>query len=116
MNGTTGPRRKSTATSRMLARRDEPELTRCWRLAGVEPRRAVLRTQRHHQPGHRYGPVGTAVTGTLTNTGSVSHSVESEGTPSFASSQIMSGSGKTYGVTFTTPGTYEHTARYTGRR
>lgn len=53
-------------------------------------------------------PAGTAVTWTWTNTGSTSHSVESEGTPSFASSQIQSGSGKTYSVTFTTPGTYEY--------
>jgi plastocyanin len=63
---------------------------------------------------------GTAVTWTWTNTGSTSHSVESEGTPSFTSSQIQTGSGKTYSVTFTTPGTYEyecavHGAAMTGR-
>jgi plastocyanin len=36
------------------------------------------------------------------------HSVQSDGTPSFASSQIQTGSGKSYSVTFTSPGTYEY--------
>jgi plastocyanin len=53
-------------------------------------------------------PAGTAVTWTWTNTGSTPHSVASEGTTSFASSQVLTGSGKTYSVTFTTPGTYEY--------
>ena len=53
-------------------------------------------------------PAGTAVTWTWTGTGSTSHSVESEGSPSFASSAIMSGDGKTYSVTFTTPGAYSY--------
>jgi len=53
-------------------------------------------------------PVGTAVTWTWTNTGSTSHSVESEDAPSFASSQILTGSGKTYSLTFTSPGTYKY--------
>jgi plastocyanin len=44
-------------------------------------------------------PAGTAVTWTWSNTGSTPHSVEFEGTPSFASSQIQSGSGKTYSMT-----------------
>jgi plastocyanin len=65
-------------------------------------------------------PAGTAVTWTWTNTGSTSHSVQSQGTQSFASSQILSGSGKTYTVTFTTPGTYVydcavHGSAMTGR-
>lgn len=53
-------------------------------------------------------PAGTAVTWTWTNTGSTSHSVASVGTPSFTSSAIQTGSGKTYSMTFTTPGTYAY--------
>jgi plastocyanin len=65
-------------------------------------------------------PAGTAVTWTWMNTGSTPHSVESEGTPSFASSENLTGSGETYSVTFDTPGTYEydcavHGAAMTGR-
>jgi plastocyanin len=51
---------------------------------------------------------GTTVTWTWTNTGSTSHSVQSEGSPSFTSSAIQSGDGKTYTFMFTTPGTYEY--------
>ena len=53
-------------------------------------------------------PAGTAVTWTWINTGSTSHSVRSEGTTSFTSSQILTGSGMTYSVTLTTPGTYQY--------
>jgi len=53
-------------------------------------------------------PAGTTVTWTWTNTGGVSHSVQSVGTPSFASSGIKAGEGSTYQVTFTTPGTYRY--------
>jgi plastocyanin len=52
--------------------------------------------------------VGTTVTWTWTNTGSVSHSVQSLDSPSFASSAIKTGSGSTYQVTFTAPGTYHY--------
>ena len=52
--------------------------------------------------------VGSTVTWTWTATGSVAHSVESEGSSSFASSAIQSGEGKTYSVTFNTPGTYSY--------
>ena len=51
---------------------------------------------------------GTTVTWTWSSTGSTPHSVKSEGTPSFASSQVQTGSGMTYTTTFTTPGTYEY--------
>jgi len=51
---------------------------------------------------------GTTVMWTWVNTGSISHSVESEDSPSFQSSSIMGGSGTTYTVTFTTPGTYQY--------
>ena len=51
---------------------------------------------------------GTTVMWTWTNTGSVSHSVLSQGTPSFTSSAIQTGSGKTYTMTFTSPGTYKY--------
>jgi len=53
-------------------------------------------------------PAGTAVTWTWTNTGSTPHSVQSEGTTTFTSSQTLTGSGKTYSVTFMTSGTYEY--------
>jgi plastocyanin len=63
---------------------------------------------------------GTAVTWTWTGTGSTSHSVRSQGTPTFASSDILTGDGMTYSVTFTTPGTYQydcavHGSAMTGR-
>ena len=65
-------------------------------------------------------PVGTTVTWTWTNTGSTSHSVQSDGSPSFTSSAIMTGDGKTYTMMFTTPGTYQydcavHGSAMTGR-
>lgn len=53
-------------------------------------------------------PVGTAVTWTWSGTGATSHSVASQGSPSFTSSQVTTGSGKTYSVTFTAPGTYTY--------
>ena len=52
--------------------------------------------------------VGSTVTWTWTATGSVAHTVQSQGTPNFASSPIETGDGKTYSVTFTTPGTYQY--------
>ncbi len=51
---------------------------------------------------------GSTVTWTWTNNQAVSHSVQSQGSTAFASSPIMSGSGQTYAVTFTTPGTYQY--------
>ncbi len=50
-------------------------------------------------------PIGGTVTWTWT--GSLPHSVQSLGSPSFASSSTMTGSG-TYAVTFTAPGTYQY--------
>jgi plastocyanin len=63
---------------------------------------------------------GTTVTWTWTSTGSVSHSVQTVGSPSFTSSAVQSGDGKTYTFTFTTPGTYSydcavHGSAMTGR-
>jgi plastocyanin len=52
--------------------------------------------------------VGTTVTWTWTGTGATPHSVQSEGVPSFTSSQIQTGSGQTYSVTFTSPGTFSY--------
>lgn len=51
---------------------------------------------------------GGTITWTWTGTGSTSHSVQSQSTPSFTSSAIMTGEGSTYSVTFTTPGTYHY--------
>src|SRR5438445_4246130 len=50
-------------------------------------------------------PTGGTVTWTWT--GSLPHSVQSVGSPTFASSTTMTGNG-TYGVTFTAPGTYRY--------
>jgi len=52
--------------------------------------------------------VGATVTWTWTNNLGVSHSVQSQGSTAFASSPIMGGSGQTYVVTFTAPGTYQY--------
>lgn len=51
---------------------------------------------------------GTAVTWTWTGTGGVPHSVRSTGSPSFPSSLILTGEGRTYSFTFTTPGVYSY--------
>ena len=67
---------------------------------------------------------GTPVTWTWVATGATPHSVHSnpptQGAPTFASSNTLSGAGSTYSVTFTTPGTYEydcsvHGTQMTGR-
>ena len=50
-------------------------------------------------------PIGSTVTWTWT--GSLPHSVQSVGSPSFASSGTMTGSG-TYAVRFDAPGTYQY--------
>ncbi|HET6577786.1 MAG TPA: hypothetical protein VFG66_05655 [Gemmatimonadales bacterium] len=49
----------------------------------------------------------------LAQRGGQSHSVQSTGSTNFTSSNILSTSGATYQFTFTTPGTYTPTARYT---
>jgi plastocyanin len=51
-----------------------------------------------------------AVNGTVTWnwSGSLPHSVQSMGSPSFTSSAIQAGSGKSYQFQFTTPGTYQY--------
>jgi plastocyanin len=64
--------------------------------------------------------VGTTVTWTWVSTGATPHSVQSDGTPSFTSSNTMSGAGSTYTFTFTAPGTYQydcavHGEQMTGR-
>ena len=52
--------------------------------------------------------VNGTVTWTWATTENLPHSVQSIGSPSFTSSAIQSGSGKTYNVTFTSPGTYQY--------
>jgi len=52
--------------------------------------------------------VGSTVTWTWTSTGTVPHSVRSQGATGFTSSAIETGDGKTYSVTFTTPGSYAY--------
>ena len=51
---------------------------------------------------------GGTVTWTWTSSGSIPHSIESEGSPSFTSSAIKTGDGSTYQVTFSAPGTYQY--------
>jgi plastocyanin len=50
--------------------------------------------------------VGGTVTWTWTSTGSVPHSIESLSSVGFASSDVLTGDGSRYQVTFDTPGTY----------
>ena len=52
--------------------------------------------------------VGQTVTWTWTNTGSTSHSVQSISSPSFTSSDILTGNGQTYSFTFMQAGTYHY--------
>jgi plastocyanin len=52
--------------------------------------------------------VGGTVTWTWTNTQGIAHSVQSQGSTTFASSPITSGNGQTYAVTFATAGTYQY--------
>jgi len=91
---------------------------------GGEAVRAGTRSRRrprgggHHRPGIQFVSshngsqpavdtieVGASITWTWT--GSLSHSVQSVGSSSFASSTTKTGSG-TYAVTFTAPGTYHY--------
>lgn len=63
---------------------------------------------------------GTTVTWTWRNTGTTSHSVQSQGTPTFTSSVILAVSGSTHSFKFDTPGVYEydcavHGSAMTGR-
>jgi endoglucanase len=51
---------------------------------------------------------GGTVTWTWTSTGTVPHSIESEGSPAFTSSAIQSGEGQKYQLQFSTPGTYRY--------
>lgn len=64
--------------------------------------------------------VGATVTWTWRNTGPVSHSVRSLGSPSFTSSVTQSGAGKNHSATFSAAGTYQydcavHGSQMTGR-
>jgi plastocyanin len=52
--------------------------------------------------------VNGTVTWTWATTENLPHSVQSIGSPSFTSSAIQSGSGKTYQFMFTAPGTYQY--------
>jgi plastocyanin len=52
--------------------------------------------------------VGGTVTWTWANAGSTPHSIQSLGSPSFASSAIKTGDGSTYQVQFSAPGTYQY--------
>jgi plastocyanin len=64
--------------------------------------------------------VNATVTWTWTSTGATSHSVRSQGDPSFTSSDIQAGNGTTHTATFTAAGTYQydcavHGSAMTGR-
>jgi hypothetical protein len=52
--------------------------------------------------------VNGTVTWTWATTEALPHSIQSLGSPSFTSSAIITGAGKTYAVTFATPGTYQY--------
>ena len=59
-------------------------------------------------PATRNITAGTRVVWTWVNTGQISHSVESTGTPGFPNSAVLTGSGQSYAHTFDTPGTYTY--------
>jgi len=75
--------------------------------AAPDPNGVVV-TNNAFTPATRTVSAGTTVTWTWQNTGSISHNVESVGTPGFTSSPILQGNGQTYSVTFDTPGTYDY--------
>jgi plastocyanin len=51
---------------------------------------------------------GTRVRWTWTNTGSIPHSVESTGVPSFTNSAVLTGNGSVYTFTFNSAGVYTY--------
>jgi plastocyanin len=51
---------------------------------------------------------GTTVTWTWDGTGTIPHSVQSQGSPGFPSSTVLTGDGQAYSFTFTVPGTYQY--------
>jgi plastocyanin len=53
--------------------------------------------------------VGGTVTWNWVNTGSIPHNVQSSGSPSFPSSEVLTGNGQSYAFTFGTAGTYQYT-------
>jgi plastocyanin len=53
--------------------------------------------------------VNGTVTWTWVNTGQTSHNVDSDGSPAFTSSSVLSGNGQTYSFQFTATGTYQYT-------
>jgi plastocyanin len=73
-----------------------------------DPSTDVAVTNNTFTPATRTVPVGSTVTWTWVNTGLISHSVESTGTPSFTSSAILTGNGQTYSVQFNAAGTYTY--------
>ncbi len=60
--------------------------------------------------------VGGTVTWTWTTTGGIAHSVQSLGSPSFPSSVVMTGDGKSYTAPFSTPGTYQYDCAVHGQQ
>jgi plastocyanin len=64
--------------------------------------------------------VAAGTTVTWDWTGTTSHSVRSQGSPSFTSSAVLTGEDQTYDVTLDTPGTYQydcsvHASQMTGQ-
>lgn len=51
---------------------------------------------------------GTTVTWTWVGTGNTPHGIESLGSPSFANSAVLTGSGQKYTLQLTAPGTYQY--------
>jgi len=60
--------------------------------------------------------VNGTVTWTWVNTGAVSHSVQSTGSPSFTSSNVQTGDNSTYQFQFTTAGTYSYNCAVHGNQ
>src|SRR5438094_371934 len=62
----------------------------------------------NHIPKSAHNGSDNPATDTVAVGGTVTHSGRSQGAPSFPSSPIETGDGKTYSVTFTTPGSYSY--------
>ena len=101
--GTAGP---ATATATVADAAGSPVTFTA--TATVPGQVAIAVGNNFFDPDDRTVTAGATVVWTWTNTGVISHSVESTGSPSFTSSATKSGNGQTHSVQFTTPGTYTY--------
>ena len=101
--GTAGP---ATATATVADAAGSPVTFTA--TATVPGQVAIAVGNNFFDPDDRTVTAGATVVWTWTNTGVISHSVQSTGSPSFTSSATKSGNGQTHSVQFATPGTYTY--------